>query len=408
MFVDLCAEDAVAGMCGRLLKSMYGNRDAAANWEDFSMGVAVLVGFTAGVGNPCILNHEKLKVRMFKHGDDFILSGKRSNVQELTTKLMEHIALTDKGRLGWGPELGYLAEAKILNRIIRVSRTTDGTPFAEVESDPRHVEIILKQLQLQVGSKGRNTPGEPDGKGMPDLTLISASESTQYRSLVMRANYLSEDRYDIRFACKELARDMQKPTIRSMHRLKNLGRYLLSKPRVVLRMHWQGRQSRIIVHSDSDWAGCPITRRSTSAGVIMHGEHFIKGYSSTQISPATSSGEAEYNAGVRASSAGLGIVAYASDLGCVKECHVGLDSSAALGIMKRTGLGKVRHLALPLLWLQAAVRNGRIHPFKEPGETNVADAGTKYLAGPRLWELVQKLGYHELTGSSNLALKAQV
>ena len=67
MFVDLCAEDSVAGMCGRLLKSMYGNRDAAANWEDFSMGVAVLVGFTAGVGKPCILNHEKLKVRMFKH-----------------------------------------------------------------------------------------------------------------------------------------------------------------------------------------------------------------------------------------------------------------------------------------------------------------------------------------------------
>ena len=115
------------------------------------MGVAVLVGFTAGVGNPCILNHEKLKVRMFKHGDDFILSGKRNNVQELTTKLMEHIALKAKGRLGWRPELGDLAEAKILNRIIRVSRTTDGTPFAEVESDPRHVEIILKQLQLQVG-----------------------------------------------------------------------------------------------------------------------------------------------------------------------------------------------------------------------------------------------------------------
>ena len=81
---------------------------------------------------------------MFKHGDDFILSGKRSNVQELTTKLMEHIALKDKGRLGWRPELGDLAEAKILNRIIRVSRTTDGTPFAEVESDPRHVEIICE------------------------------------------------------------------------------------------------------------------------------------------------------------------------------------------------------------------------------------------------------------------------
>ena len=73
--------------------------------------------------------------------------------------------------------------------------------------------------------------------------------------------------------------------------------------------------------------------------------------------------------------------------------------------MRRTGLGKIRHLALPLLWLQSAIRTGRIKCFKEPGTDNVAEVGTKYLPGPRLWEVVSKLGYHSLEGESKLALK---
>ena len=119
-----------------------------------------------------------------------------------------------------------------------------------------------------------------------------------------------------------------------------------------------------------------------------------------------SSRDAEYSAGVRGASAGLGMQSFASGLGSKKDCCIGVDSSAALGIMRRTGLGKVRHLALPLLWLQSAIRTGRIKCFKEPGNDNVADVGAKYLAGPRLWELVSKLGFHELKGSSKLALKA--
>ena len=34
VFVELPPEDAEEGMCGRLLKSMYGTRDAAQNWEN--------------------------------------------------------------------------------------------------------------------------------------------------------------------------------------------------------------------------------------------------------------------------------------------------------------------------------------------------------------------------------------
>ena len=406
-FVSLCNEDYEPGMCALLLQSMYGQRDAAANWEDFSFEVIVKVGFEGGVGSPCLAYHQKAKVRLFKHGDDFILGGPRAAVKQVTADLSKHIALKDKGRLGWCPCLGDISEARVLNRIMRAGYDERSVPMIEIEPDPRHVEIILSTLGLTTGSKTRMTPGEQD-KGMMDLTDVEPEDVRVYRSAVMRGNFLAEDRYDIKYTVKELARDMQKPTVRSWTRLKHLGRYLLYRPRVCLRIRQQHYTKKLTAYSDSDWAACLLTRKSTSAGVIMHGINYIKGYSSTQADPATSSGEAEYYAGVKAASVALGVVGFAHDLGSTLECHLGLDSTAAIGLMRRSGLGKSRHVALPLLWLQNAVRKGRVHVFKEKGTSNIADAGTKYLAGPRLWELMLAMGFVSSRGHSDIAFKAQL
>ncbi len=54
------------------------------------------------------------------------------------------------------------------------------------------------------------------------------------------------------------------------------------------------------------------------------------------------------------------------------------DSSAAIGICSRQGLGNVRHLDTYTLWVQQAVRNGRIHLKKVKGEANPADVFTKH------------------------------
>jgi hypothetical protein len=55
------------------------------------------------------------------------------------------------------------------------------------------------------------------------------------------------------------------------------------------------------------------------------------------------------------------------------------DSSAALGIASRSGLGKLRHLETHTLWLQEKVRTGAIMVKKVRGEVNPADIFTKHL-----------------------------
>ena len=71
--------------------------------------------------------------------------------------------------------------------------------------------------------------------------------------------------------------------------------------------------------------------------------------------------------------------------------EVGTDSSAAIGMCSRAGVGKVRHIATRWLWVQDAVREKQIRLKKVDGATNVADMGTKALEPKRFQELMKLL-----------------
>ena len=55
------------------------------------------------------------------------------------------------------------------------------------------------------------------------------------------------------------------------------------------------------------------------------------------------------------------------------------DSSAALGIGIRSGLGKLRHLDTHTMWVQDKIRTGALAVRKGAGEVNPADLFTKHL-----------------------------
>jgi hypothetical protein len=53
VYVELPEEDREEGMCGRLLKSMYGTRDAAFNWETTYREFLEDCGFKTGRASAC-------------------------------------------------------------------------------------------------------------------------------------------------------------------------------------------------------------------------------------------------------------------------------------------------------------------------------------------------------------------
>ena len=91
------------------------------------------------------------------------------------------------------------------------------------------------------------------------------------------------------------------------------------------------------------------------------GTHTVKTWASTQASVALSSGEAEYSAAVKGCSQALGFAALLSDLGVPDlPVEAQCDSSAAIGIANRTGLGKVRHIAVHLVAAREGQEQGSV------------------------------------------------
>ena len=80
---------------------------------------------------------------------------------------------------------------------------------------------------------------------------------------------------------------------------------------------------------------------------------------------------------VKGAGEGMGMVLVAKDLGTDVGLTILADSSAAIGICRRTGIGKVRHLAVGQLWVQEQVRTGAFALVKHLGSENPADLLTK-------------------------------
>ena len=87
-----------------------------------------------------------------------------------------------------------------------------------------------------------------------------------------------------------------------------------------------------------------------------------------------------------------GLSAILGDFGITAELVLETDASAAVEITHRQGLGKVRHLAVQDLWIQQRVRERKLKIEKVDGKINVADLMTKPLAGPRIAELMARMG----------------
>ena len=191
---------------------------------------------------------------------------------------------------------------------------------------------------------------------------------------------------------------MSSPRQRDLRALRRVCRFLRSAPRVTYQFPWQTGGRALQVYADTDFAGCLATRRSTSGGCALVGQHLVKHWSVTQKCVTLSSGEAELGGLVKACGEGLGLVSLSHDLDLSLELQVFADSSAAIGICRRSGIGRVRHLAVGQLWVQERLREGTFTLFKVLGSANPADLFTKHLARAAIQQHWQVLGIQPENG----------
>ena len=139
----------------------------------------------------------------------------------------------------------------------------------------------------------------------------------------------------------------------------------------------------------------------------MWGPQLVKTWAKTQAILALSTGEAELASVVKASSEALGLRSLLADLGEEVCIEVVSDATAALGMVKRQGLGKVRHLAVADLWCQQRALRGDIHYSKIAGKANPSDMMTKGLGAVDIIRYMAEIGFIPLAGRSAIAPKAR-
>ena len=133
-------------------------------------------------------------VRLVRWDDDFSLSGRRSLCSACRHELGKHLLVKTTAVMGPSVEMSDVQEAIHLNRLLRLyPPDAEGGERWELEADPRHVEILVSQMELSNESKAVSTPGvrttdEEDGKE------LGAEDRACYRSCVDDAGQLSQSR----------------------------------------------------------------------------------------------------------------------------------------------------------------------------------------------------------------------
>jgi len=110
----------------------------------------------------------------------------------------------------------------------------------------------------------------------------------------------------------------------------------------------------------------------------MHGLHLMLHWSRTQQSIALSSAEAEVNALCKGAQEGLAARNMSVEMGIPLALKLRTDASAAVGILSRQGVGRVKHLQVRQLWMQERIRDEEMKLIKIPRELNPADLMTHH------------------------------
>ena len=167
---------------------------------------------------------------------------------------------------------------RILNRCVEWG--PDGIKY---EADPRHAEVIVRELRLDKSSSVISTPGAKEKVDEDhEDELLDGEWSTRFRRLIAGANFLSIDRPDIQYAVKELSSDMANPCVQHGKGIVRLGKSLKHKPRCIINYNTQQRGLLLNTFTDSDWAGDVRTRKSTSGGMVCIGDHCVRSWVSNQ------------------------------------------------------------------------------------------------------------------------------
>lgn len=219
-----------------------------------------------------------------------------------------------------------------------------------------------------------------------------AVNSTQYVNLISPLVYLKANRCDITFVVGVCVRFQSNPKRRHMEASKRILRYLKGTTNVGI---WYSKDDNfeLIRHSDANFRGCKINRKSTNWTCQFLGSKLVFWFSKEQTSTTTSTTNAEY---VVAASCALilWMKQQLSDYNItVKDVPSYYDNNNAIAITQNPVFhSKTKHTDIRHYFIRDRVEKRDFRIEKINTKKQVADILTKALCERRILELIREHG----------------
>jgi hypothetical protein len=287
----------------RLKKSLYGLKQAPREWIAKLASVLKKAGFRQCAHEPALwkLMQDGEVLFLLDFVDDFLLATKSDRLMRYTKDVLSaNFEMTDLGPtekyLGWhvtrdraAGKLWLSLEPRIKKAVAAYGLQDEpptGTPL------PSGFQTWLPHEMDKENPQRRPTPGSKDQYS----ELLSPEKHSHYRSGVGFINYVAcALRPDISYAAGQLSQVLHVPRERHYKAMLHCLRYLKGTADLALRYD-RNATHQLLAFTDSDYAGCSGTRRSTSGGIFTYAGGPVHWFSRKQDNITLSATEAEFGA----------------------------------------------------------------------------------------------------------------
>ncbi|GKC01431.1 ribonuclease H-like domain-containing protein [Tanacetum coccineum] len=337
-FVDSTKPDYVC----HLQKSLYGLKQAPQAWFQRFASFATRIGFHHSKTDASLFVYHRGSdiAYLLLYVDDIILTAlSTALLQRIIDSLHKEFVMTDLGSLNYF--LGISAQ-----------RTASGLFL----SQSKFAEEIIEKVHMQQCNPCR-TPVDIESKIRPEGAPVA--DPTLYRSLAGALQYLTFTRPDLSYAVQQVCLYMHDPQEPHLLALKRILRYVRGTLDHGLQLH-ASSMTQLVAYTDADWAGCPITRRSTSGYCVFLGDNLLSWSAKRQVTLSHSSAEAEYRgvANVVAETAWI--------RNLLRELHIPFHQ-------------RTKHIEIDIHFVRDYVSSGQVRVLHVPSRFNFADIFTKGL-----------------------------
>ncbi|CAN6447027.1 unnamed protein product [Victoria cruziana] len=363
-------------MVCKLKKSIYGLKQASRQWYYKFHQIIASFGFEANLADECV--YQKFSgskfVFLLLYVDDILIASNDMGLLHETKKFLStKFDMKDLGDASF--VLGIQIFRDRSRDILGLSQKT-------------YIDKVLQRYGMKdckAGdtpvSKGdkfslKQCPSTPiESKEMEQIPYASAVGSLMYAQVCTRP--------DIAFIVGMLGRYLSNPEKDHWKAVKRIMRYLQGSKDNML-VYRKSDDLEILGYSDSDFAGCQDSRRSTSGYVFTLAGGAISWKSIKQTLVASSTMAAEYIACYKASNQALWLRNFVAGLrimtGIERPLRLLCDSSSAVQFSNNNrSLSKSKHIDIKYLVVKERTQNGQVSLEHIGTDSMIADPLTKGL-----------------------------